>query len=112
MTPPQKKPAAGEPAWGSYRATWKGKLAIEAPCPPTMLMFARGPEPGRCAVARASGESDAAAEGLALTYRTAQQRDVVQASKRRAGTNQNRTKPVPPCAEMPAPSERCVSISP
>jgi hypothetical protein len=42
MIPPQKKPAAGEPACGSYRATWKGKLAIEAPDPPTMLAFARG----------------------------------------------------------------------
>jgi hypothetical protein len=43
MTPPQKNPAAGEPARGSYRATWKGKLAIDVASPPTMLALALGP---------------------------------------------------------------------
>jgi hypothetical protein len=51
MTPPQKNPAAGEPACVSYSATWKGKLEIEVPVPPTMLALARGPEAGARAVA-------------------------------------------------------------
>ena len=42
ITPPQKKPAAGAPAAGSYKATWNGKRAIETPAPPTMLWTARG----------------------------------------------------------------------
>lgn len=63
MTPPQKKPAAGEPACVSYNATWKGKLEIEVAVPPTILARARGPGPGPDPGDRSPARADARARG-------------------------------------------------